>query len=442
MPVVQKKWIIQMLLATALLLCGCTANTVEDMYAPPRRSEAFNELQIAIDRAMIDMDYAAPVSGENRQTVQMSDLDGDGVEEYILFARSVSDTPLQILIFRQEPDGDCVLFQVIQSAGSAFEQVEYVDIDGEPGCEMVVGRQVSDQLQKTLSVFSFSGGEARQVLSAPYNKYLSCDLNSDGLGDLMLLRSGETDVDKGYAVLYSCSDGVLQRSREAEMSLQGTSIKRITVSSLHGGETAVFVASAAEESAILTDVYALKDGIFTNISFSSEAGTSVQTLRNYYVYGDDLNDDGVMELPYLISMKATMGEDPGEQHLIRWYSMDIDGREINKLYSYHNYAGGWYLQLGSDWAPRVSVVQEGSIYTFYLWDEGYVSAQVLFTISSFTGSSREEQALQDGRFPLLRTENAVFAAQLSERAADIGITREELINSFRLIHRDWNTGET
>lgn len=437
-----KKWILLLSCVMALLLAGCGASTVEDMYAPPRRSEAFNELQTAIDRAMVDMEYAAPVSGENRQTVQMADLDGDGVEEYILFARASSDNPLRILAFRQETDGDCVLFQVIQSAGSAFEQVEYVDVDGEPGCEIVVGRQVSDQLQRTLSVFSFAGGEARQLLSAGYNKYLSCDLNADGRMDLMLLRSGETETDMGHAVLYSYADGNLQRSREAELSQQGTSIKRITVGALHGGEAAVFVASSVEEKAILTDVFTIRGGEFTNISFSREAGNSVQTLRNYYVYGDDLNEDGVMELPYLISMKAAAGDDSGEQHLIRWYSLDIDGREINKLYTYHNYAGGWYLQLDSGWAPRVSVVQEGSVYTFYLWDESYVSAEVVFTIYALTGSSREEQAVQNGRFALHQSDSVVYAAQLSESAAEMGLYEDDLINSFRLIHRDWNTGET
>lgn len=438
----RKKWIVLLCCLMALLLTGCGASTVEDMYAPPRRSEVFHELQTAIDRAMVDMEYAAPVSGDNRQTVQMADLDGDGVEEYILFARASSENPLRILVFRQERDEDCVLFQVIQSAGSAFEQVEYEDIDGEPGCEIVVGRQVSDQLQRTLSVFSFAGGEARQLLSAGYNKYLSCDLNADGLMDLMLLRSGETETDMGHAVLYSYADGSLQRSREAELSQQGTSIKRITAGTLHGGETAVFVASSVEDRAILTDVFTMLEGEFTNISFSREAGNSVQTLRNYYVYGDDLNDDGVMELPYLISMKAAAGDDSGEQHLIRWYSLDIDGREINKLYTYHNYAGGWYLQLDSAWAPRVSVVQEGSVYTFYLWDESYVSAEVVFTIYALTGSSREEQAVQDARFQLHSSESTVFAAEFSDAAGEIGLTEENLINSFRLIHRDWNTGET
>lgn len=437
----RKIWPAILLLTMALLFSGC-ASTVEDMYAPPRRSEAFNRLQSAIDRAMVGMEYAAPVSGENQQIVQPADLDGDGTDEYILFARTSSDTPLQILVFRQEENGDCSLIQVIQSTGSAFEQVEYVDVDGSPGCEIVVGRQVSDQLLRTLSVYSFSTGEARQLMSAGYYKYLSCDLDENGSSELMLLRTGETEADKGYAVLYSFADGEMQRSREAELSQQGTSIKRIMVSRLHGGEPAVFVASAVEESAILTDVLAIKNGAFTNISFSSESGTSVQTLRNYYVYGEDLNDDGIMELPYLITMKAAMGEDAGEQHLIRWYALDIDGREINKLYTYHNYVGGWYLDLDSGWAPRLSVVQEGSTYTFYLWDETYVSAQVFFSIYCFTGSSREQQAMEEGRFPLHSSESAVFAARLEPGALEKGITNEDLINSFHLIHQDWNTGET
>jgi len=440
--VLRKIWLATLILTAALLFGACSMRTVDEMYAPPRRSDAYNELQSAIDRTMGDMEYCAPIAGENQQTVQMADLDGDGLEEYILYARNTSDTPLQILVYRQEEDGSCALIQVIQSRGSVFDQVEYVDVDGAPGCEIVVGRQVSDQLQRTLSVYSFSTGEARLLVSAGYYKYLSCDFDGNGTREIMLLRTGETENDKGYAVLYHFADGEMQRSREVELSRQGTSIKRIMVSRLHGGQTAVFVASSVEDNAIITDVFALKEGEFTNISFSRESGTSVQTLRNYYVYGDDLNNDGILEMPYLITMKAAMGEDTAEQHLIRWYALDIDGREINKLYSYHNFVGGWYLELDSAWAPRVSVVQEGSTYTFYLWDETYVSAQVLFSVHCFTGSSREAQAAEDGRFPLLITEKEAFAASLCDAALEMGITEENLINSFHSIHKDWYTGET
>ncbi len=61
-----------------LVLGGCAGRTVEDMYSIPRRSSEYNNLQSAIDREMENREYAAPVSGENQQTVQMADLTGDG----------------------------------------------------------------------------------------------------------------------------------------------------------------------------------------------------------------------------------------------------------------------------------------------------------------------------------------------------------------------------
>lgn len=96
-----KRRILLVLLAAAFgLLSGCALRTVDEMYAIPKRSEEYNNLQSAIDSAMYGLTYSAPVSGEHQQSVQMADLDGDGVEEYLVFAQGNSAKPLQILIFR------------------------------------------------------------------------------------------------------------------------------------------------------------------------------------------------------------------------------------------------------------------------------------------------------------------------------------------------------
>ena len=72
----------------ALLLSGCALLTVDEMYVLPKRSKEASHLQTAIEEAMVGLEYAAPISGENQQTVQMADLTGDGESEYILFARN------------------------------------------------------------------------------------------------------------------------------------------------------------------------------------------------------------------------------------------------------------------------------------------------------------------------------------------------------------------
>jgi len=101
---VKKRILLAMLVLASLLLSGCTLRTVEEMYALPKRSEEYKELQSAIDTAMYGLTYSSPQSGENQQTVQLADLDGDGVEEYLVFAKGASDKPLQVLIFSQEED--------------------------------------------------------------------------------------------------------------------------------------------------------------------------------------------------------------------------------------------------------------------------------------------------------------------------------------------------
>ena len=97
-------WALGLILA-ALSLSGCAMRTVEDLYALPKRSEEYDKLQSAIDIAMAGLDYAAPLSGTNRQTLQTADLDGDGREEYLVFAKGKSDRPLQLLIFQQDEQG-------------------------------------------------------------------------------------------------------------------------------------------------------------------------------------------------------------------------------------------------------------------------------------------------------------------------------------------------
>lgn len=437
----RKLKILCLLLAVALL-SGCSLRTVDQLYCLPKRSEEFDNLQSAIDRHLGGLSYCAPLSGENPQSVQTADLDGDGVGEYLIFAKGTDEKPLNILIFRQDGT-EYVLSDTIVSAGSAFDLVEYARMDDRPGYELVVGCQVSDQLTRSVSVYRFADGKAQQLLSSNYTRFLTYDMNADGRGELMVLHPGESGESDGIAELYSFDGGEMVRSNQVSMSESVDRMKRIVAGKLHGGQPAVYVASAVGETAIVTDVFALVDGMFTNVSFSSESGTSVQTLRNYYVYADDIDDDGVVELPNLITMQSPLAlNTTTEQYLIRWFSMTATGEEIEKCYTYHNFQAGWYVTLDSKWAPRVAAVQQGNAFSFYVWDGEFAQSQKLFTIYAFTGENRQEQAAQDNRFALLKSETTVYAAYLEVAAASYGISQDTLIQSFRLIHQDWKTGET
>lgn len=432
-----------LLIVTIVLLAGCRMSTVDSMYAPPKRSEEHRDLQAAIDLAMSGMEYCAPRSGENQQTVQMADLDGDGDLEYLLFAKGTGEKPLQILIFQQTEDG-YTLAETIESYGSSFDQVEYVYVDDKAGCELVVGRQLSDQVLRSVTIYTFTNGQAEQLMTGNYTKFLTCDLDRDESSELIILRPGESEEQNGVAEYYSYSNGIMERSTEAAMSRPTDSLKRIMISKLANLSPAVYVASSVDENSIITDVFSIVDGRFVNVSLSNESGTSVQTLRNYFVYADDIDNDGVMELPELITMKSIseINRSADLQHLIRWYALLPDGNKVDKMYTYHNFGGGWYVQLEGDWASRIYVAQSEGTYIFYLWDYEFKTIEKLMTIYAFTGQNREEQAVSEDRFLLYRSDTVVYAAELEISAANYEVAREKLTESFHLIHQEWKTGET
>lgn len=430
-------------LLTALLLGGCAMRTVEQMYALPKRSEEFNEMQSAIDTAMYGMTYASPQSGENQQTVQMADLNGDGLDEIIVFAKGATEKPLQVLIFTQDEDGHVRTMETIGSNGLAFEQVEYVNFDDQPGCELVVGIRVGDQVQRSVAVYTFKNNDAELMLLNGYSKFITCDLNEDGLSELMVLRQGEMELQRAMAVLYQTRNGQIERSLELSLSHDASDIRRILQGKLQDGKSAVYVAGASDTGGMVTDVLTLREDTFVNLIYDGEINTSIPTLRNFYVYSEDIDGDGVVEIPSTVTMKPlSMWENEEEKYFLRWYSLDGNGWEYNKLFTFHNFVGGWYLQLHSGWASRITVEQDNGIYRFYLWDESYQVATSLFTLYVFTGSNRDEEAVKDGRFALYRAEGVAYAARLNAAAMEYDITEDYLIESFRLIRQDWQTGET
>lgn len=437
-----KKWnIIFAVVAVILLLTGCSMNAVSDLYCLPRRSEEHTNLQSLIKTAMGKSEYSAPLSGDNRQTVQSADLDGDGEDEYLLFAKDSTEKPLKIFVFTGDGT-NYELLDTIESTGSSFDRIEYIQMDGKRGYEIVVGRQVSDQVVGSVSVYTLKNGQLEQVMTANYSEFICCDLNMDGRSGLFVLHPGESG--NGLAELYSFQGDALERSQEVSMSEPAENIKRIMYGRLHDGVRAIYVASSVTGSdGIITDVYCLIDGALTNVSFSNESGTSVQTLRNYYIYADDIDNDGVLELPSLITMHSPeRTEAATDQHVIRWYAMNSDGTEVDKLYSYHNLAGSWYLELDSAFAQRYTVEQKGSSFEFSLWDEEFTELKKVFTIYILTGQKREEQAVSDNRFILHRTESTIYAAGLEVTSAEYELTQEALIEKFHLIIKDWKNGET
>ena len=436
-----KKAMLVLLALLILPLSGCL-QSAEDLYSLPRQPEEYYTLQNQIEALLeAGAEYSAPVSGDRRQAVQLADLDSDGQKEAIVFLRTQGEKPLKIYIYKKT-DAGFSEYARIEGDGSAFASVDYRQIDTALGLELVVGRQVSDQVPQSLSVYAMSGESPTELLNVSCIRHTLADLDGNGLEDLLVFRTDE-DASVGLTEYYSWTGAALEQVGSADMSaaLTPESIRRIVTGMMAEDTPAVFVASAYEESTIVTDVFILSGGVFTNVSSLGENPNDVSRVRYRAIYAADVDADGMIELPRAVALPKLGGDDAPEYNKIQWYNLRADGARHYKLTTFHNYTDGWFLELMPEWEQQLAVdyirdPQQLPCYRFFRFD-GVTIPTERFVIYAFTGTDAAEQARSDGRFPLGEKGDVVYAGQIY----DGSITQAQLERAFHFIATDWNTGE-
>ncbi len=434
-------------LCLALLLClaGCYLKTGDELYSLPQPPEDYLDLQAALNAVLAEgAEYAAPVAGSNRQSVQLVDLNADGVKEAVAFFRTEGERPLRLCVFEKN-EGAYRLCASIDGAGSAIDSVEYINIDGRPGLEIIVGWQVSSSVQQYLGVYSLDNWRVTELMSAAYSEYCTVDLDSDGLTELFLLR-GDADGRTGVAQLYRYDGSQMEKEPDVAMSVPVDNLRRLITGWLEPGVMAVFVASAYEQSGIVTDVFVLQDGLFYNASVSPDgSGLSAQTIRNYYIYADDIDSDGLLELPMPIQLPPARENDAWTFWLIRWYNLSLRSGQISKLLTFHNYSAGWYLELPDSWVNQITIYRtegtSGWIYTIAHWEDADSEPVPMLHISPISGPNAR---LGPNWFLLGTVSDVTYAALITPEASNWAdaVTEEELKQRFHAIRYGWNTGET
>ena len=199
-----KRLYLILLCLCSLLLSGCMIKSVSELYALPDQSAEFRALQSSVREIVTGgVQYSSPVYGSNQQPIQMADFDGDGVDEAIVFTTSGSgEFPLKAYVFDKSGD-EFINICAIEGAGYAFDRVEYAQLDGKGGSEIIIGRQVGDQTLQTVGVYSIEDGRPVEHFSANYSEFTITDLDGDGNRDVFLLRFN-ADTRAGIAELFRC----------------------------------------------------------------------------------------------------------------------------------------------------------------------------------------------------------------------------------------------
>ncbi|MGI5970811.1 MAG: FG-GAP repeat domain-containing protein [Oscillospiraceae bacterium] len=433
-----------------MLLSGCFFKTGEELYSLPKPPAEYLELQDAIDKTLsAGAEYSAPVSGSNRQSVQLRDIDGDGKDEAVAFFKTGDEKPLKIIVFQMLND-KYETAAIIEGDGTSIDSVNYYDLDGDGIQEIVAGWRMSSGVAKALTVHSVKDWSVRELARSNYSVSAFTDLDSDTLPEILVIRF-ESEEKAGVAELLDFGADDTVTSTTASMSEGISSVSRIKSGYLEDMIPAVFVASKLSEgSSVVTDIFALSDSNLKNITLDMWTGVSNETLRSYVTYATDIDLDGVMELPNPVQFPVYSAYGSSEKFWkIYWRSYYLDGTPNVKMVTYHNYADGWFIRLPQKWADNITVTRDDSVsgqrtVTFLIWRGEDVEPAPFLRIHTLTGDNRHVRASLGGRATLVKTADTVYAYEFLQAYDDweYAVDRTQIVSRFSLISKEWNTGET
>ncbi len=434
-------------LLSLLLLGGCTFPSGDDLLAAPRPSTNYQTLQVELEDLLASgVSYTAPTGGENRSSIQLVDLDGDGVEEAIAFFRgstSATSNNFQIYIYKRQGD-QYVCTGTVEGQGTAVQSVDYPVItpDGRRG--MVVTWRLTGDGTGALTMCDFDNACVPGVLlETEYSAMELTDLTGDGARDLLLLTTDPGG--RRVARLYQFQDDELLLAGEAATSPETVSVERMRSGRVQMNQPAVFAEERmANGVGLTTDIFVYNNDTLINLALDGEDSITRSTYRPVSVYAADINADGITELPRAVLMAGyTDAAASDAVFMLDWYVYSVDRPPVAVATTYDNISDGWRLNIDAAWHDRITAVKTTDSGLSSVTFSEYISANQqipLFTIYTATGSTREYYAGRSDLLQLGESAQAVYFARIADDAEQsaLAISEQDIKNGFSLVKQDWN----
>ena len=347
----------------------------------------------------------------------------------------------------------------IEGTGTAINSVGGCQRQG--GSDSMRELLISWQLSPTvyaLSAYSLDNNNLTEMLSSStYTKYTVDDLNQDGNDEIVLIQLRTSDQDSNRADYYVAEGGRMTMHNSVFLSKKLSSIDRVTCSPLPHRHTALYVTGSAlapsgevSSSTVITDILAVQEEDLTNISMGKGELNSSATLRSNLTQEQDINSDGIIEIP-IPSLVESYGQSAGKEkfYSLHWQQYDISGAFHLACSTYHNTNDGWYLMCPNHWTGHISLMRtedpssatmEHGIVFYYRGSKRETPPPFLaiYKTTSSDRQSRFDRTQKSGRFVLRSESNAVYSAEFIDCDWDCGLTEDTLKEQFHLIQPHWS----
>jgi hypothetical protein len=439
-----KKILVTALIILSFSLCGCVYQVSDqDILAKPKLPLDFEEVrELLTDEYGDDLNLINPISGENTKAIQFIDLDSDGEDEVLIFRKVPSDKqPMKVVLLSKNEYGNWDINNDISGVGYDINKIEFFDFNLDGKTEIVIGWQGGANTNKGFSVYGYSEGKTKMIYQDNYTEFVIGDLTKDGIDDLLTIKLSRTDA-SAKATLHTYQNGKFAPVSTVNMDGYINNYYNVLYGKVSSDKYVVVVDTLIGSTYSFTDVIVYEDGKLNNVFFVEKWDITDSTYRYQDKKTADVDNDGVFEIPTLISPKGFEKTPSKDTPWITVWNM-WDGAKgiIPKHRSYDDEKQGYRFIFSDTWDENVSVNIINSLTTFVVREENGSPLIPILDIQVLDVNEwdlNRDGYLEDGYFRIKGTLEKVYLGRIQNYPKDsfyskYKMTKEDVITNFQIL---------
>ena len=418
--------IVALLLVCAVILSGCNIMTgnIGTLLKAPQPNNMQAGLSAAVNETLgSSIKYVSPLNGAYKNSVLLSDLDGDGRREAIIFYLPQNNASLEstvnFAVFTSYEDGTWSLIKQIQGNSTQIDYVELRDFNGDSRRDMLIGFIQNDSLRELCAYDMYSQSE-EAMFSDMYNE---SRLFYNGANFFIFNIYRDASTLKGMAKISTVSGDMLKTVASCEVYGGYDSIISIQYQNVSMEHKAIVI-DAKTGNSMTTQILLWEDGRLSNPFYESETGLNSALIRETAFACQDIDNDGILEIPFTTPLPAVpsiaANKDITTAVITGWASINLttpsataSGIMDRDFFCIMNSAQKFYYVIPSEWIGKFSATynaSDQSISFYYIKDDIYSKIFSLYGMTDAQYDARKEQGTW---FELRKVDPKVYAINIA-----------------------------
>ncbi len=427
---------------TAITLCGCSffASDTAELLSPPALTGELNPISTALSRSVKE-EYTLkyPSRGDYRSAIVREDIDGDGIlEAFAFYATTGAESVNMNLNYIRLKDGEWKSAAVQSLAAGGVDMLEFCDLDGDGIKELLVGWEIYGTSEMQLAVYNLAENSLTQRMLQRYTHFTTCDLSENDKNEILIINVN-TAENRNTAALYELlPDGVAELS-DCELDNAAKTFNMPVVSTLSSGKPAVYIDEVKGIGAV-TEVLFMEKGELVNPLFAPDTKETLATLRSASFALEDINDDGIPEIPVQRDVPSVTKLQLNEKlYLTEWCSFNGERLTV-RLTTMINANDGYYYTVPPKWVDNIAVLKDtdSRVREIYRYDPktSAVGESLLYFVTVKKADLDAGKYDLQGAAEIISDGENTVLCRISEAAIRDGVTAEAVKAACQLYEQE------